>query len=154
MVQGTVPCTTLTKGSITMELNDLESFLKSQSYIVSSQIEKVENLGDIIILKAQKGKVFKKRILVFIINTVNSINIEYLVKYIKTNNPKNDLCLALCNTNGEEITETMYTVDNGDGVCIIHFVYQLSNNEYIYNTDFSYHDSNIVKNIIRHIVTE
>ena len=140
-----------------MNLKNLESYLISESFLVDSSEKELENVGSINIIKAQKGKLIKKRVIIYCCDIDNESYVNQLIDFIKQDNPKNALCLALCNVrdvNFETTENTMYTGDNGNGVCIIHFVYQTAKNELIYDTDFYYQDSKIIRNIIKYIADD
>ncbi len=136
-----------------MSISTLISKLKMNGYKVNYS-EIPDSDMSVSVYKAEKEKIFSKKILVF---TVDSFDYKYenkLINIIKENNKKNNLCIALCNMESTpDSTKTMYMDDIEDGVCIIHFVYFNNiNKSYTYNLDFSYSQSKIVKNAILELV--
>lgn len=136
-----------------MSISTLISKLKMNGYKVNYS-EIPDSDMSVSVYKAEKEKIFSKKLLVF---TVDSFDYKYenkLINIIKENNKKNNLCIALCNMESTpDSTKTMYMDDTEDGVCIIHFVYFYNINEsYTYNLDFSYSQSKIIKNAILELV--
>ncbi len=106
-----------------MSVSTLINELKLNGYQVNHFDEAVRDIGSISVFTAKKGKFFSKKIIIFTVESFENKNFYELIEFIKTNNWKNDLCVVLCNTENISDSKTMYMVDNGDGVCIIHFVY-------------------------------
>lgn len=137
-----------------MKTSEISKIFQSDGYNVIETMEHVNGFGKIKILKAQKGKIFKNKIIIYVLNEFNENKNEELVKFIINDNKKNDLCLVLCNSIGHPNSEqTLYMMENGDGICMIHFVYyNLDTSTFIYNLDFNYHKATIVKSTIKNII--
>lgn len=136
-----------------MHTKELITYLNLEGYNTEKTTISSCSLGNIDIIKAIKGKVFKTRLFVFVLNSFNQEYINELIEFVKNTNKKNELCVVLCNTTEKSDSKTMYMSDNGDGVCIIHFVYYNTlSNSYIYNLDFAYDKSKNVKKLISYLV--
>ena len=139
-----------------MNIEKVSAFLSDKGYAVSVSNFEYCNLSGCKQLSAHKGKLIKKNLLVFYFPSLPENDADALAEFVKKKNDKNDLCLALCD-NCTEINDlnskTFFTYDFNDFVGIIHFIYHSNDDDkYVYNTDFSYHNSNIIKDIINSIV--
>lgn len=136
-----------------MSISTLIAELKANGYRVNHS-DKIDNdIFSISIYKAEKGKVFSKKLILFAVDSFNYEYFDKLIDFIKINNKKNNLCIALCNVSNILDSKTMYMVDNENGVCIIHFVYFDNKNEsYIYDLNFNYSQSKTVKKAILELV--
>lgn len=139
-----------------MSLISLIDDLKNDGYVVEN--EKFQNNDySFSVYRAKKGKIFSKKLLLFDINNFQNTDFNKLTSKMKSINKKNDLCIAFCcsNENPDKLkTQTTYMADNGDGVCIIHFVYNNNDCDYIYDLDFNYYQSKVVKNAILKLIEQ
>lgn len=135
-----------------MSLSSLIEQLKVNDYQVEHYTKTDNDLNSISIFQAKKGKLFSKKLLIFTVDCFEDEFSDKLINIIKEVNKKNDLCLVLCNTENTPDSQTLYMTDNGDGVCIIHFIYCNNAGKYTYDLDFNYSRSKIVKEAILELV--
>ena len=138
--------------------NKVNSFFLSNGYAVNVSDFEYNKIKYCKQISAIKGKIFKKSVLVFYFPSVPDKNMDSLVEFIKKNNKNNNLCLVLCD-NCVEINDlyskTFFTYSIGDSIGIIHFVYfSVKYNKYIYDLNFSYHNSKIIKDLINFVTKE
>ena len=135
-----------------MSLSSLIEKLKVNGYQVDYYTETNYDFYSLSVYRAKKGKLFSKKMMIFTVEFFENKFFDKLINIIKERNKKNDLCIVLCNTEITPNLQTLYMTDNGDGVCIIHFVYHNMAKTYIYDLDFSYSQSKIVKEAILELV--
>lgn len=135
-----------------MSLSSLIEQLKVNDYQVEHYTKTDNDLHSISVFRAKKGKLFSKKLLIFTVDSFEDKFFDKLINIIKEINKKNDLCLVLCNTKNTPDSQTLYMADNGNGVCLIHFIYCNKAGKYIYNLDFHYSQSKIVKEAILELV--
>lgn len=133
-----------------MHTTQLINKLKSDGYNVKSANQVVNNIGNVNIINAEKGKIFKSKLIIFTLKEFNDHLTETLIEFVRDYNKKNDLCVVFCNSNScSDSTKTLYMCENGDGTCIIHFVYyDLNSSKFIYDLDFDYYKSSKIKELI------
>lgn len=137
-----------------MSLISLIENLKNNGYVIENDEYKSTDCS-FLIHRAKKGKIFSKKLLIIEIDDFQNVNFNNIVSAVKMINKKNDSCIALCHCDeisNEMKSKTLYMTDNGDGVCLIYFVYNDKNKKYTYDLDFSYYQSKIVKNAILELV--
>lgn len=107
------------------------------------------NFGHIYIIKAEKGKLIKQKLMIFVIDSYNDEFENEIIDFINQNNKNNNLCIVLCNTIRAPKNKSIYMNENKKGISIIHFVYySVEDNSFTYDLDFNYYQSKIVKSII------
>lgn len=134
-----------------MKLNVIRDFLEKKGYSIT-----FEQLNDIVdcSLTATQGKLFKRKINVFFATPENENALNGIVDYI-LNNSKPSLTLVICDVDFDiSDMKCQFIKETPNGIRILHFVYfQRKTNKYIYNTDFSYYQSNNLKEIINYLIS-
>lgn len=134
-----------------MKLNVIRDFLEKKGYSIT-----FEQLNDIVdcSLTATQGKLFKRKINVFFATSENENALNGIVDYI-LNNSKPSLTLVICDVDFDISDEKcQFIKETPNGIRILHFVYfKRKTNEYIYNTNFSYYQSNNLKEIINYLIS-
>lgn len=138
-----------------MNIERVSALLSDKGYDVSVSDFEHNGLSGCKQLSARKGKLIKMNVLVFYFPSLPENDADALADFVKKKNDKNYLCLVLCDNcaNASALnSKTFFTYDFKDSVEIIHFVYHShEDDKYICNTDFSYHNSKIMKDIINYI---
>lgn len=136
-----------------MNTQELIEYFNSNGYKTECSTMINDKIGKIHLINSIKGKLFKTKMLTFVLDSFNQKHLNDLIEMVKTINKRNDLCVVLCNTTENLNSKTMFMSDNSSGVCIIHFVYYNTiNKSYIYDLDFYYDQSKNVKKFISYII--
>ncbi len=104
------------------------------------------------VIKAKKGKIFTVNLFVYMLEINDDSQIDQVIKYIESNSKSEDLNLAICTTQLQfNDDRCIYIGDNFSST--IHFIYlNTETNAKTYITDFHYHNSKYINEIIKEIV--